>query len=85
MEYPLDKNNTINLHQKLEKFVNIEMRNIKNMGYEGSFWFGSPSQKMEVIFDTGSAWVWLFSEECKAFNCPLHNKKFNHKRSKEFK
>lgn len=55
------------------------------MGYEGSFWFGSPSQKMEVIFDTGSAWVWLFSEECKAFNCPLHNKKFNHKSSKEFK
>jgi len=41
------------------------MRNIHNMGYEGSFWFGNPSQKMEVIFDTGSALAWLFSEECR--------------------
>lgn len=42
----------------------IDMINLMNMGYEGEFWFGKPSQKMQVIFDTGSAWAWLFSEEC---------------------
>jgi len=24
----------------------IDMINLKNMGYEGLFWFGNPSQKM---------------------------------------
>ena len=43
----------------------IDLTNLKNMGYEGSFWFGNPAQEMQVIFDTGSAWAWLFSEECK--------------------
>jgi hypothetical protein len=52
------------------------MINIKNLGYEGSFWFGNPSQKMQVIFDTGSAWAWLFSERCKPQHCPLKNRKY---------
>jgi len=52
------------------------MFNKKNLGFEGSFWFGSPSQKMQVIFDTGSSIAWLFSETCKAPNCPVKNKKY---------
>jgi len=54
----------------------IDLTNLKNMGYEGSFWFGTPAQEMQVIFDTGSAWAWLFSEECKQGNCPPGNKKY---------
>jgi len=52
------------------------MDNLKNLGYEGTFFFGNPTQEMKVIFDTGSAWAWLFSEKCKAGNCPAKNKKF---------
>lgn len=55
----------------------IDLNNLKNMGYEGSFWFGNPSQEMQVIFDTGSAWAWLFSEECKNGNCPVKNKRYH--------
>jgi hypothetical protein len=55
------------------------------MGYEGKFWFGNPSQSMQVIFDTGSAWAWVFSEECKAGNCPAKNEKYLQSKSSEFK
>lgn len=48
----------------------IDMKNLMNMGYEGKFWFGNPSQEMDVIFDTGSAWAWVFSEKCLDKNCP---------------
>lgn len=60
------------------------MINIKNLGYEGSFWFGNPSQKMQVIFDTGSAWAWLFSQRCKEEHCPLKNKKYQYSLSTEY-
>ena len=59
------KDGSISFVQR-EPSVNIDMKNYKNMGYEGKFFFGSPSQEMQVIFDTGSAWAWVFSaEECK--------------------
>lgn len=61
------------------------MDNLKNLGYEGTFFFGNPAQEMKVIFDTGSAWAWLFSEKCKAGNCPLKNKKFAESKSSSFK
>jgi hypothetical protein len=60
------------------------MINLKNMGYEGSFWFGNPSQKMQVIFDTGSAWAWVLSEKCRAENCPRFNKKYSQSKSSEY-
>jgi hypothetical protein len=45
------------------------------MGYEGTFWFGEPSQEIQVIFDTGSSMAWVFSETCglKDKKCPLRN------------
>ena len=60
------------------------MDNLKNLGYEGTFYFGGPAQEMKVIFDTGSAWAWLFSEKCKPGNCPLKNKKFAETKSTTF-
>lgn len=53
-----------------------DLINMKNMGYDGKFWFGNPSQEMSVIFDTGSALAWLFSETCKVPNCPEKNKRY---------
>lgn len=55
------------------------------MGYDGEFWFGNPSQKMNVIFDTGSAMAWLFSEKCKAPACPAKNVKYHQSASKNYK
>jgi hypothetical protein len=59
------------LVQTKKDVVESDMINLMNMGYEGEFWFGKPSQKMQIIFDTGSAWAWLFSEKCKGNNCPV--------------
>jgi len=52
--------------------VNVPMENLQNMGYEGQFFFGKPPQELQVIFDTGSAWAWVFSETCGDNNklCP---------------
>jgi hypothetical protein len=64
-------------HSLMQKDIaESDMNNIKNLGYEGEFYFGKPSQKMQIIFDTGSAWAWLFSEMCEAGNCPAKNKKY---------
>jgi hypothetical protein len=63
----------------------MDMINKKNMGYEGEFWFGNPPQRMQVIFDTGSAWVWLFSETCAKDKCPKNNKKYELSKSNTFK
>jgi hypothetical protein len=63
----------------------VDLDNLKNMGYEGKFWFGNPSQSMQVIFDTGSAWAWLFSETCKVGNCPAKNARYFQSKSSEFK
>ena len=54
------------------------------MGYEGEIWFGNPSQKMQVVFDTGSACAWLYSEDC-GDNCPEHNERYLSEKSKDFK
>ena len=40
---------------------------------------------MQVIFDTGSAWAWLFSEKCGNDKCPAKNGRFHQTQSKEFK
>ena len=54
------------------------------MGYEGEFYFGNPTQKMQVIFDTGSPAAWVYSEKCKNNNCPAPNKKYEQHKSSEF-
>lgn len=54
------------------------------MGYEGEFWFGNPSQKMQVLFDTGSAPIWLFSEICQDEHCPAKNEKYLSSQSTEY-
>lgn len=53
------------------------------MGYEGKFWFGNPPQEMQVVFDTGSAYAWLFSEKCGDKNCPK-NAKFHQTKSSDY-
>jgi len=68
-----DQNNISLLQKNIET---IDMKNLMNMGYEGKFWFGNPSQEMDVIFDTGSAWAWVFSEKCNDKNCPKENQKY---------
>ena len=64
----------------------IELDNIKNIGYQGRLWFGNPSQNMKVIFDTGSSLAWLYSEQCDdRQSCPATEKRFLESKSKDFR
>jgi hypothetical protein len=78
----MPSNTPYNLLQKDTK--SIDMINKKNMGYEGEFWFGHPTQRMQVIFDTGSAWVWLLSEGCQNGQCPPKNDKYKMSKSDQY-
>lgn len=51
--------------------VLIPLTNFKNSQYVGTISIGSPSQDIDVIFDTGSSNFWITSKRCE--NC------FNHK------
>lgn len=64
--------------------MSIDLDNLKNMGYEGKFWFGQPAQEMQVIFDTGSALAWVFSEKCDEKKCPVKNGRYHQSKSSSF-
>ena len=89
LNIPLQKNGNTTLHNLHQHGLSktpagSDLVNLKNMGYEGEFYFGNPTQKMQVIFDTGSPAAWVYSEKCKDNNCPIQNKKYAQSKSSEF-
>ena len=64
--------------------VAIGLNNIKNTQYVGSIGIGTPPQMMNVIFDTGSANLWVTSSECDSDVCGMHAS-FDHSKSSTYK
>merc|ERR1711988_1205804 len=46
----------------LESKTPVPLRNFDNTQYIGSIYVGTPGKKFDVIFDTGSANTWIYSE-----------------------
>jgi len=51
---------------------NVVINNYENAQYYGEVQLGSPAQKFEVIFDTGSANLWVAGKDCSSSNCKGH-------------
>ena len=52
----------------------VVVNNYENAQYYGEVSLGSPAQTFEVIFDTGSANLWVASASCSSSNCRSHPK-----------
>ncbi|KAL4617959.1 gastricsin-like [Arapaima gigas] len=59
------------------------MVNYADMSYYGSIEIGTPPQKFQVLFDTGSANLWVNSAYCNSQACNAHPK-FNSSRSSTY-
>ncbi|GFR41721.1 hypothetical protein Agub_g2472 [Astrephomene gubernaculifera] len=64
----------------------VPLHNFMDAQYYGEISLGTPKQYFQVIFDTGSANLWVPSSKCALFNiaCRLH-RKYNSARSSTYK
>ena len=60
--------------------VAMALKNIKNTQYIGTIGIGTPAQNIHVIFDTGSANLWVTSSLCESDACGMHES-YNHRLS----
>lgn len=44
----------------------IKMYDFRTMSYKGPIWIGKPKKRFDVIYDTGSSDLWVFSKESRA-------------------
>lgn len=67
-------------------FLETTLVNYKNTQYVGDVPIGesNPPQVMGLIFDTGSANMWVYSSNCTSSVCQMHST-YNHERSSSFR
>ena len=61
----------LNEKKKLANMITY-LTNYKNSQYVGTINIGTPSQSIDVIFDTGSSNFWITSSRCKDPGCLVH-------------
>jgi cathepsin D len=65
------------------KEIAMSLKNIKNTQYVGTIGIGTPPQNIHVIFDTGSANLWVTSSLCHSDACGMHES-YDHSKSSTY-
>ena len=61
----------------------VILHNWENSMYYGTVDVGTPPQKFNVLYDTGSSNTWIFGSRCHSTTCMNHNR-FDHSKSKTY-
>ena len=52
--------------------IRVGLRNFKDLQYFGTLYLGSARQELNLVYDTGSSWLWVPTKLCKG--CPTENR-----------
>ncbi|PVU97558.1 hypothetical protein BB559_002001, partial [Furculomyces boomerangus] len=77
--FPLSEENDLNQNTKnifSNNTITVPLISEMNLNYHGEIVLGTPGKKFNVIFDTGSADLWVPSIQCNSNGC-LNHKKYN--------
>jgi len=63
--------NTVSLLAQENFDAKMNLQNMYNFQYMGTFYFGQDRQPLKLLLDTGSSWTWVAGEECtESEGCP---------------
>ncbi|OMJ25389.1 Gastricsin [Smittium culicis] len=66
--------NNVRPNNNLNGTLTIPLISDRNLNYHGEIILGNPGKKFSVVFDTGSADIWVPSVHCESNACKNHNR-----------
>ena len=70
---------TMERYQQEQDYIEKNLHDFFDIQLYSYIWLGSNKEKFEMIFDTGSSWVWVQNAKCKY--CMANDHKFHSERS----